>query len=79
MNQKMGKIQFRSKFIDVTLRVNLKIKKQDKKLHIVSRKINVSWENNKFLIVENKVQSQNKMKMGNFGVVSIIRIVWSGI
>jgi hypothetical protein len=41
MNQKMGKIQFRSKFIDVTLKVNLKIKKQEKKLLIVSRKINV--------------------------------------
>jgi hypothetical protein len=76
MNQKMGKIQFRSKFIDVTLKVNLKIKKQEKKLLIVSRKINVSWENNKFLIVENKVQSQNKVKTGNFGVVSKIRIAW---
>jgi hypothetical protein len=41
MNQKMGKIQLRSKFIGVTRRVNLKMKKQVKKLLIVSRKINV--------------------------------------
>jgi hypothetical protein len=64
-----------SKFIDVTRRVNLKMKKPVKKLHIVSRKINVQWVNNKFLIVENKVLSQNKVKKGNFGVVSKIQIV----
>jgi hypothetical protein len=79
MNQKMGKIQFTSKFINVTLINNLKMKKLVKKLHIVFRKINVLWENNKFLIVENKVLSQNKVKTGNFGAVRKIQIVWSGI